>query len=70
MYLFGQTIELHIDFDLSLDGRMEASRLHAPVKSKPVCGDHSAQKGTLRAIQSQIFARNPTLVDFGALRTP
>ena len=29
-----------------LDGRMQASRLHAPVKSEPVCGDHSAQKGT------------------------
>ena len=24
----------------------------------------------MRAIQSQAFARNPTLVDFGALRTP
>ena len=38
---FGQTIELHVDF--RLDGGMEASRLHAAVKSQPVCGDHSAQ---------------------------
>ena len=29
-----------------LDGSMEASRLHAAVKSEPVSGDHSAQKGT------------------------
>ena len=37
MYLFGQTIELYVDFD---------SCLHAAVKLEPVCGDHSAQKGT------------------------
>ena len=54
---------------LRLDGGMEASRLHAAVKLEPVCGDHSAQKGTQRAIQSQAFVRNPTLVDFGALWT-
>ena len=57
-------------FDLTDDGGMEASRLHAAVKSEPVCGDHSAQKGTLRAFQSQAMARNPTVVDFGALASP
>ena len=36
--------------------------LHAAVnKLEPVCGDHSAQKGTLRAFQSQAFGRNPRL---------
>ena len=63
-----------LDFDAT--GRMEASRLHAPVKSEPVCGDHSARRRYMRAFQSQAklrFARNPTLVDFafcvGALST-
>ena len=36
-----------------LDGRMQASRLHAPVKSEPVCGDHSAHRRDMRAFQSQ-----------------
>ena len=53
-----------------LDGSMEASRLHAAVKSAPVCGDHSAHRRDRRAFQSQFFARNPRLVDFGALSTP
>ena len=70
MYLFGQTIELHVDFDAPADGRMDASRLHAPVKSEPVCGDHSAHRRERRAFQSQAIARNPTLVDFGALWAP
>ena len=45
-----------------LDGRMQASRLHAPVKSEPVCGDHSARRRYMRAFQSQAIARNPTVV--------
>ena len=53
-----------------LDGSMEASRLHAAVKSAPVCGDHSAHRRDMRAFQSQFFARNPRLVDLGALSTP
>ena len=53
-----------------LDGGMEASRLHAAVKSEPVCGDHSAHRRDRRAFQSQAIARNPTLVDFGALWAP
>jgi len=68
MYLFGQTIELYVDFDLTAAWRHRC--LHAAVKLEPVCGDHSAQKGTLRAFQSQAFGRNPRLVDFGALWAP
>ena len=49
---------------------MEASRLHAPVKSEPVCGDHSPRRRYIRAVQSQAIARNPTLVDFAALWAP
>ena len=40
------------------------------VKSEPVCGDHRAHRRDMRAFQSQAIARNPTPVDFGALRTP
>jgi len=53
-----------------LDGSMEASHLHAAVKSVPVCGDHSACRTYMRAFQSQAIARNPRLVDFGALSSP
>ena len=54
-----------------LDGSMEASRLHAAVKSEPICGDHSARRrGTCELFQSQAMARNPTVVDFGALASP
>ena len=51
-------------------GSMEVSRLHAAVKSEPVCGDHSACRRYMRAFQSRAIARNPRLVDFGALSTP
>ena len=48
--------------------------LHAAVKLEPVCGDHSAQKGTLRAFQSHKLLReipHCSLVDwFGALWAP
>ena len=64
----GPKIDSHVDF--RLDGRMQASRLHAPVKSEPVCGDHSAHRRDRRAFHSQAIARNPTVVDFGALSTP
>ena len=37
MYLFGQTIELYVDFDLTAAWKHQL---------EPVCGDHSAQKGT------------------------
>ena len=40
-----------------LDGRMQASRLHAPVKSEPVCGDHSPRRRYIRAFQSQARLR-------------
>ena len=68
MYLWRAKDRLACRF--RLDGSMEASRLHAAVKSEPVCGDHSARRRYMRAFQSQAIARNPTLVDFGALSTP
>ena len=65
MYLFGQTIELYVDFDLTAAWRPQ-SRLHAAVKSEPVSGDHSAQnteRYMASSFQSQAIARNPTVVD-------
>ena len=53
----GKPSSCYVDFDLTAAWRHHVS--YAPVKSEPVCGDHSAQKGTWRAIQSQAFARNP-----------
>ena len=50
----GPKIDSHVDFDL--DGGMEASRLHAAVKSEPVCGDHSAHRRDMRAFQSEAIA--------------
>ena len=44
---WAQTIELHVDFDLTHGGSMEASRLHAAVKSEPVCGDHTPHSTAL-----------------------
>ena len=68
MYLWRAKDRLACRF--RLDGSMEASRLHAAVKSEPVCGDHSACRRYMRAFQSQAIARNPRLVDFGALSSP
>ena len=61
MYLWRAKDRLACRF--RLDGRMQASRLHAPVKSEPVCGDHSAHRRDMRAFQRHAFARTPTLVD-------
>ena len=41
-----------------LDGGMEASRLHAAVKSEPVCGDHSARRRYMRAFPSKFGAKS------------
>ena len=51
MYLWRAKDRLACRF--RLDGSMEASRLHAAVKSEPVCGDHSACRRYMRAFQSQ-----------------
>ena len=40
------------------------------VKSEPVCGDHSAHRRDMRAFRVKLWARNPTLADFGALWAP
>ena len=44
----GPKIASHVDFDST--GSMEASRLHAAVKSEPVCGDHSACRRYMREL--------------------
>ena len=45
MYLWRAKDRLACRF--RLDGSMEVSRLHAAVKSEPVCGDHSAHSGSI-----------------------
>jgi len=35
---------------------MEASRLHAPVKSEPVCGDHNAHRRGLASFSESVIA--------------
>ena len=50
---------------------MEASRLHAAVKSEPVCGDHSAHRRDMRALfRVKRLREIPHWWKFGALRTP
>ena len=55
----GPKIASHVDFDSTHDGGMEASRLHAAMKSEPVCGDHSAHHRDRRAFQSQALREIP-----------
>ena len=45
--------------DWPLRVALEASRLHAAVKSEPVCGDHSAHRRDRRAFQSQALREIP-----------